>query len=192
VLASLCVLATAVSCSGKKGDTEDRRSVAASTSQQKEPGSSRAGGPAITDISDNPGFGSSTAVSPANETVKDLDAMISPVLKAYFGDARLVGQTVEPSTRADGEVVLESLQYSAKRWFGPEDAKPLHTAFHEAHFGLSPRIGSEPVKTNKYIMMSFFKTSRFKSYSLVIHMTIADQTIRVQSYRLGSKYDRLM
>lgn len=192
-LVSLCMLSAAVpGCSGKKEEARSPKAGPASPAQQAPSASTGSGQPPIMDISDNPNFRSAGAVSPANDTIKDLDAMIAPVLKTYFGDVRLVGQTVEPSTRPDGEVVLETLQYSAKRWFGPEDAKPLHTAFHDAGFGLSPRIGSEPLSTNKYLMMSFFKTSRLKSYSLVVHMTISSQTILVQSYRLGSKYDRLM
>jgi len=39
-------------------------------------------------------------------------------------------------------------------------------------------------------MMSFFSKSSLKSYSLVVHMTVPDQTILIQSFQLGSKYDQ--
>lgn len=189
----LCLLWTAgTSCSGKREEAQAEKLPPAGSALQTSTTSSRSGNPVIMDISDNQNFYSAKAVAPANETIKDLDSMIEPVLKIFFGDVRLVGQNIKPSARPDGEVILETLQYSAKRWFGPEDAKPLHTAFHDVGFGLSPRLGSEPTKTNKFIMMSFFKSSRLKSYSLVVHMTISDQTILIQSYQLGSKYDRLM
>ena len=193
MLISLCILSAATtSCSGKKEEAQTQNADPASPAQKKGTAVSPSSDPSVMDISDNVNFRSAKVVSPANETIEDLDHMIAPVLKGYFGDVRLVGQNIEPSARPDGEVILETLQYCAKRWFGPEDAKPLHTAFHDAGFGLSPRLGSEPTKTNKFLMMSFFKNSRLKNYSLVVHMTVSDQTILIQSYRLGSKYDRLM
>ncbi len=193
MLTSLCILAAVTTgCSGHREEAQAQKADPASPAQKKAAAEPASGDPSVMDISDNVNFRSASIVSPANETIEDLDRMIAPVLKKYFGDARLVGQNIEPSTRPDGEVILETLQYSAKRWFGPEDAKPLHTAFREALFRPSPRLGSEPTKSNKYLMMSFFNKSDLKSYSLVVHMTVPDQTILVQSYRLGSKYDRLM
>ena len=191
VLISLCLLSAATTgCSGKKEESPIQKDEPASPAQKEGKVAPASSDPAVTDISDNVNFRSAKVVSPANETIEDLDRLVAPVLKQYFGDVRLVGQTIEPSTRPDGDVILETLQYSAKRWFGPEDAKPLHTAFRDALFRPSPRLGSEPTKSNKYLMMSFFSKSSLKSYSLVVHMTVPDQTILIQSFQLGSKYDQ--
>ncbi|MCK7483733.1 MAG: hypothetical protein M0C28_47080 [Candidatus Moduliflexus flocculans] len=191
LLMFLCLLAAATTgCSGKKEEAQTRNTDPATPAPKTGTAVSTSVDPSVTDISDNMNFRSAKIVSPANETIEDLDRLVAPVLKQYFGDVRLVGQTIEPSTRPDGEVILETLQYSAKRWFGPEDAKPLHTAFRDALFRPSPRLGSEPTKSNKYLMMSFFSKSSLKSYSLVVHMTVPDQTILIQSFRLGSKYDQ--
>lgn len=140
----------------------------------------------------NMAFGSSLGLGAKAPEAKDLDSVISPVLKNLFGDAKIVAESSKSETRKDGEVVENCIAYVVKKKLFPKDGEALHAALHSAGFGLSPRLGRKPTIWSHGAMMSLFKRTSFRSYSLVIKVDIKKQQIVVESYRLGSKYDRLM
>lgn len=124
--------------------------------------------------------------------VKDLDGVIRPVLKKVFGDAKIISESHLPETKRDGEVVENHFVYFVKRIMAREDGSALHAAFRSASFTSSPRLGSKPTIWSGGAVMSLFKSTSQRSYSLVINIDTRKQEIVVESYRLGSKYDRLM
>ncbi len=140
----------------------------------------------------NSKFFVSNDISGKADQVRDLDSQIRPVLKRLFGDARLVSESNGPQTQRDGEVVENKFTYVVSKVLVRKDGKLLHTALHAAGFGLSPRLGSEPTTWSGGAMMSLFKSTSLRSYSLVVNIDIPKQQIVVESYQLGSKYDRLM
>lgn len=121
-----------------------------------------------------------------------MDGQIRPVLRKLFGDARLISESGAPETKIDGEVVENKFTYAVNKILVPKDGELLHAALHAAHFGLSPRLGSKSTIWSGGAAMSLFKTTSQRSYSLVINVDTRKQQIVVESYRLGSKYDRLM
>lgn len=142
--------------------------------------------------STNPAFLVSRDAGGRAPEVKDLDAEIRPVLKKVFGDANMVSESRAPETKRDGEVVENQFTYKVKKIMVRKDGKVLHTALRAVHFSGSPRLGSEPTTWSGGAVMSMFKSTNLRSYSLVINMDTRKQQIVVESYRLGSKYDRLM
>jgi hypothetical protein len=124
--------------------------------------------------------------------VKDLDSMVRPVLRKLFGDVRLVSESNAPQTKIDGEVVENRFTYVVSKPLVPKDGEPLHAALRAAHFSTSPRLGSKPTIWSGGATMSLFQSTSMRSYSLVINVDTRKQQIVVESYRLGSKYDRLM
>ena len=141
---------------------------------------------------DNPKFFASGDSSGKASEVRELDSQIRPVLRKLFGDARLVSESGAPETQRDGEVVENRFTYLVSKFLVPKDGEPLHAALRVAHFGASPRLGSKPTIWSGGAGMSLFKTTSMRSYSLVINVDTRKQQIIVESYRLGSKYDRLM
>jgi len=141
---------------------------------------------------DNRAFNSSRDIQGNAAEVRDLDAVIRPVLKRLFGDAKIIDESKSAQTQRDGEVLENRFTYIVNKGLVPKDGKPLHTALHAAGFGLSPRLGSEPTIWSRGATMSLFKSTSLRSYSLVINVDTIKQQIVVESYRLGSKYDRLM
>ncbi|MCX5701365.1 MAG: hypothetical protein NTW64_00050 [Candidatus Omnitrophica bacterium] len=146
----------------------------------------------MSSVAKNPRFLVTSSLAPVSSEVKDLDAAIRPVLKNIFGNAKIVSESKAPETKVDGEVVENRFIYVVNKVLVRQDGKALHTALHAAGFGLSPRLGSEPTTWTGGAMMSLFKSTSARSYSLVINMDTKKQQIVVESYRLGSKYDRLM
>jgi len=146
----------------------------------------------MSSVAKNPRFLVASSLAPASSEVKDLDAAIRPVLKNIFGNAKIVSESKTPETQRDGEVVENRFIYVVNKVLVRQDGKALHTALHAAGFGLSPRLGSEPTTWTGGAIMSLFKSTSARSYSLVINMDTKKQQIVVESYRLGSKYDRLM
>lgn len=140
----------------------------------------------------NPVFKSSKDIEGRAAEVKDLDSVIRPVLKKLFGDARVIAESKSAETQRDGEVLENKFTYVVSKLLVREDGKKLHTALHSAGFGLSPRLGSEPTTWSGGAIMSLFRRTSLRSYSLVIKMDTRKQQIVVESYRLGSRYDRLM
>lgn len=143
-------------------------------------------------VRDNPKFFASGDVSGKAPEVRDLDSQIRPVLRKLFGDVRLVSESGAPETQRDGEVVENRFTYIVSKFLVPKDGEPLHAALRAANFGASPRLGSKPTIWSGGAGMSLFKTTSMRPYSLVINMDTKKQQIVVESYRLGSKYDRLM
>jgi hypothetical protein len=141
---------------------------------------------------DNSKFFASKDSSGKAPEVRDLDSQIKPVLRKLFGDVRLISESGAPETKIDGEVVENKFTYIVSKALVPKDGEPLHAALRTAHFGASPRLGSKPTIWSGGATMSLFKTTSQRSYSLVINVDIRKQQIVVESYRLGSKYDRLM
>jgi hypothetical protein len=79
-----------------------------------------------------------------------------------------------------------------KQLLTPQDGTPLHSAFLSAGFSTSPRLGSKPTIWSHGATMSLFETTSKRGYSFVINIDTDKQQIVVESYKLGSKYDRLM
>lgn len=143
-------------------------------------------------ISDNPAFFSASKRTLSDDTAKDIDSIVVPVLKKVFGDAKLVAESKTAETKKDGEVVENRITYVVKQILTPQDGTPLHAAFLTAGFSTSPRLGSKPTIWSGGAVMSLFETTQKRTYSLVIKIDTKKQQIVVESYKLGSKYDRLM
>ena len=135
------------------------------------------------------GFADSGAKAPA---AQDLDSAIRPVLKKVFGDAKIIAESKSPETQRDGEVVENRITYKVRQFMIPKDGETLHAALLAVHFGTSPRLGSKPTIWSGGAAMSLFKSTSQRSYSLVFNVDTRKQQIVVESYQLGSKYDRLM
>ena len=143
-------------------------------------------------VAGNTAFNSSRGVEGKAAEVRDLDAVIRPVLKKLFGDIKMVSESTKPETKIDGEVVENQFTYVVKKYLVPKDGVALHSALYAVHFSPSPRLGSKPTIWSGGAGMSFFKSTNMRSYSLVFNVDTRKQKIVVESYRLGSKYDRLM
>jgi len=124
--------------------------------------------------------------------VDDINSRITPVLNKVFGGARIIAQSSSSETKIDGEVVENRITYKVNKNLIPEDGNALHAAFREAGFSRSPRLGAKPTIWSGGAAMSFFESTSQRSYSFVINIDTRKQQIVVESYRLGSKYDRLM
>jgi len=149
-------------------------------------------GAGIGSVSDNPGFFLAKNTTSGTPTSKDIDSIIRPVLVRVFKDARLVLARGPEAPRWDGEVVEDRLVYSVKTVLIEGDGDRLHGAFRAAGFPSSPRLGSKPQHGRKNVTMSLFRSTSLRGYSFVINVDMAKQQIEVESYRLGSHYDRLM
>ncbi len=192
IVVSVCVAAGAVigGCGKREGDEPTKyasQEGLAKLTQQAQEKAGRSGQDAS-----GGAFLASRGLSPKDPTAQDLDRVISPVLKSVFGDVKLVYESSGPETRKDGEVIENSLTYVAKRLLKAQDGEALHAALRAAHFGTSPRLGSKPTIIRTFATMSLFKTTPRRTYSLVFTIDAKKQQIVVQSYQLGSKYDRLM
>jgi hypothetical protein len=199
ILVSVCLITTFYSGCGKKEGDEptknaDQSELAKMQQQQNQLSKKTSSQHQTTtkDISDNPAFYIAGNKAGANDTTKNLDSVISPVLKKVFGDAKLIAESKSAETKLDGEVVENSITYVVKRLLVPEDGKDLHTALHNSGFGLSPRLGAQPTIWREGAIMSLFKNTPKGSYSLVVKIDTKKQQIVVESYRLGSRHDRIM
>lgn len=147
----------------------------------------------MTDISDNPGFFTVQDKTPAPGVPQDIDKLIRPVLKRLFKNAKLVEDIGEQPPALDGEVEENKLVYVVRLLLTEAEADQLHTELHDKmKWPASPRLGRKPTHGRKQAVMSLFKSTRLRGYSLVIEVNYETQRITVTSYRLGSKYDRLM
>ena len=141
----------------------------------------------ITHISDNPNYFKVQDNAPVSEQSKGLDAVIRPVLVKLFGGAKLVSENEPETEKRFVDDVINRTIYVVRRLMADEDVDDLHAAFVADNFGLSPRLGARP----QGCMMSLFKYANKVQYSLTITMDLQKQTIKVESHKLGSKYDRL-
>ncbi len=147
--------------------------------------------PTIGSISDNPAFSSESGRTLSNDISKDIDGIIMPVLKKAFGNAKIIAESKAPETKIDGEVVENRITYVVKQLLTPQDGTPLHAAFTAAGFKTSPRLGRKPTIWSHGATMSLFRSTSKKGYSFVINIDSDKQQIVVESYKLGSKYDRM-
>ncbi len=186
----ICIIAMTLSGCGKKDNFEPTRyqsqeGLARMTQEQSDKMAKK-----VTPTS--PRFLAAANIALVSEEVKDLDAVIKPVLKKLFGDAKIISESKAPETQRDGEVVENRFTYMVGQILNSQNGVALHSALHAAGFGLSPRLGSKPTTWSGGVTMSLFKTTSRRSYSLVINVDTKKQQIVVESYKLGSKYDRLM
>ena len=150
--------------------------------------------PAIINISDNPAFFSATAISSKAAEVKDLDKLFRPVLTKLFGEVKLIEESLSSEKRLDGEVIENRMAYVVRLILTPQEGDNLHSSLKKAGFVSSPRLGSKPThyKSKSIVAMSLMKTTSLRGYSLVIKVDADKQRIEIESYKLGSKYDRMM
>jgi len=88
--------------------------------------------------------------------------------------------------------VIDSVTYVVRKLFTRDDMVDLHSdLISSTGFSTSPRYGAKP-QGRSVIIMSIFKSTPKGSYSLGIIARTAEQTILIESHKLGSKYDRLM
>ena len=215
----LCVGVMAVGCSDKKSEakiTSSKTKKTATTSKQSsktlpsnfDPASAdfeptrfaantassgmfaQAG---MTDISDNPAFFTAPNKTPGAGVPQNLDGLIRPVLKRLFKDAKLVEDIGEQPPRIDGEVEENRLIYVVRLLLDPSEGDRLHAELHDKEkWPASPRLGLKPQHSRTQVFMALFKSTSLRGYSLMINVDHGKQRIEVISYRLGSKYDRLM
>ncbi|MDD2866709.1 MAG: hypothetical protein PHO59_05230 [Candidatus Omnitrophica bacterium] len=196
VFLSACVAAGVLcgGCGKREGDEPTKytsqEGLARLTKQAQETSGRRSQATGGTSV--NPAFLVSSGLSAKDPTAQDLDRVVRPVLKSVFGDAKLIAESSGPETRKDGEVIENRLTYAVKRVLAGKDGEALHAALRAAHFSTSPRLGSKPTIIKTFATMSFFKTTSRRSYSLVFNIDAKKQQLVVESYQLGSKYDRLM
>jgi len=143
-------------------------------------------------VADNPGFYSSRDAQGKVTEVRELDGALRPVLKIFFGDAKIISESDKPDIRPDAEVIENKFIYSVKKRMTMNDGFALHAALCAVHFSTSPRLGSKPSEWSGNVTMSLFTSTSRRPYSLVINVDTNKQQITVESYKLGSKYDRLM
>jgi hypothetical protein len=129
---------------------------------------------------------------PGSDVAKDIDNAVMPVLKKLFGDTRIIAESKSPETKADGEVMENRIIYKVKKALTVADGYALHSELRSTGFASSPRLGSKPSEWRGNVAMSLFRTTSLRAYSLVINVDTVKQQITVESYKTGSKYDRLM
>ena len=178
-------------CGKKEGD-EPTKYMSQAGLEKLTKQAAQKSGKGMGSFADNPRFLSFQDKPSSSDAVKDLDSVIRPVLVQLFGAAKLIEANDKPITKIDKEVVLNSIKYVVRRRLVGSAGNELHAALLKAHFSTSPRLGSKPTITDKWALMSLFKSTSRGSYSLEIRIDVANQTIKVESYQLGSKYDRLM
>lgn len=193
-LFQFCFLITIVifltSCDNKEGDEPTKYISQSGLENLTREAANNAAKQSI--VQKNSSFFAAKEIKDKASEVKDLDSRIRPVLEKLFGDVRLVSESDVPETKKDGEIVENRFVYIVSKSLVPKDGAPLHAALHSVGFGLSPRLGAKPTIWTGGAVMSLFKSTSLRSYSLVINIDTKKQQIVVESYRLGSKYDRLM
>lgn len=143
-------------------------------------------------VSDNPGFLVAKDIIPNNPAAKDIDSILRPVLVKLFKEAKLVSATGPETPKRDKEVVEDRLVYSVKRMLLEKDGDNLHRAFRSSGFVASPRLGRKPTHSRGNVYMSLMRSTSHRGYSFVIVVDTTKQQIEIESYKLGSKYDRMM
>lgn len=205
LLCAVIVTVTVVGCSSKKQKKEtggDANQQSVEPSKEPTFGAARSDKPApkglfpvegMTDISDNPGYFTAKDIPPTADAVRDLDGIIRPILTKLFGAAKFVAEGGLDPNRPGGDVLLNSMIYIVRRTLTQEEGDTLHKTLTSNGFSTSPRYGSKPVhiRLGGIVMMSLFTHVNMRAYSLGIRIDLNKQTIRVESYQLGSKYDRL-
>ncbi len=202
--ALFCVIAVALcpglaGCSKKDGEPSGQ-SAEPTAAPQEQPATEPARLPSpdetsatngMTSISDNLKFFSAAEIAPTTPATKDLDSVIRPVLTELFGGAKLVVETGREGDDPLRKDTLNTMTYVVRRLLDTPAGDELHAALKAARFSVSPRYGAKPVHGRTTVLMSFFKTTAVGRYSLGIRLDLIQQTIHVENFELGSKYDRL-
>jgi hypothetical protein len=108
-----------------------------------------------------------------------------------FKEAKLISAKGPEAPKRDGEVIEDRLIYSVKPLLTESDGDELHDAFHAVGFVDSPRLGRRPTHSRGNVYMSLMKSTSQRGYSFVIIVYTDKQQIEIESYKLGSKYDRM-
>jgi hypothetical protein len=191
LLIVVCLVAIFYSGCSKKDDDEPTKNADQSQSAKMSEKTAAQHKPAAGNISDNPAFSSTSGTALSNDVAKDIDSIIMPVLKKTFGNVKIIAESKAPEIKIDGEVVENRITYVVKQLLTPQDGTPLHSAFTAAGFKTSPRLGRKPTIWSHGATMSLFKSTSKRGYSLVINVDTDKQQIVVESYKLGSKSDRM-
>jgi hypothetical protein len=144
----------------------------------------------MTNISDNPRFFTAAEITPASDPTGDLDSVIRPVLIELFGGAKLTAETPGNAANTSREDLLHSMTYVVRRLLDVPAGDELHAALCAVRFSPSPRYGSSPQHGRNKVLMSFFKITAKRRYSLGISLDLVEQTIHIESFALDSEYDR--
>lgn len=140
---------------------------------------------------DNPKFLAAKNIKLKSAGAKDLDALLRPALKKLFKDVKIVSEGEMP---VHGEDIIYTYKYVTKARITKEDGVPLHNMLSgEYRFSPSVRLGTKPTITSKWMAMSFTRnTGSGTNYSISLYIDLVNQVIRVDSYQLNTKYDRMM
>jgi hypothetical protein len=145
----------------------------------------------MTSISDNPAFFTVEEITPASDNTRNLDRLFRPVLNDLFEGVKLVAETGRETDNPLRKEVLGTMTYVVRRLLASADADELHAKLLAAGFHATPRYGARPVHGRAFVLMSLSKSTSMGSYSLGIRLDLSQQTIQVESFELGSRYDRL-
>jgi hypothetical protein len=183
---------TGTACSKKEGDEPTKYRSQAGLEQLTQQAAQKSKEVALKFGQINSRFSFVKNLAPIASTAKDIDSIIRPVLAKQFTGARLVSATGPEAPQRDGEVVEDRLIYSVRMTLTEGEGDALHSAFRDIGFVSSPRLGSKPTHSKGNVYMSLMRSTSQRGYSFVITVDTGKQQIEVESYRLGSKYDRLM
>ncbi len=142
-------------------------------------------------ISDNRDFFSKKEIIPKTPAAKDLDSVIKPILKNLFDDARIVTVNLDLRNPTPEDTVLDSLHYSVRRLLDIPAGDELYKELLANKFSPSPRLGSKPQHGKTCVYISVFKRTSKGQYSLIFILDTLKQSITVESFKLGTKYDQL-
>jgi hypothetical protein len=185
-------------CSGKKKQAASQAGSPSKTNSAKPADKSSTAKKfpveGMTNISDNPGFFKAENKAAATEATARLDRVLRAKFKKVFSDVKLISDTGPDPDRPGKADVLNCLTYVPRRLMDHKDADDLHTMLTtetDPHFSTSPRYGSKPVHGGVFVMMSLTTVIDSVPYSLGIRMDLENQIIGVDSFQVGTKYDRL-
>jgi hypothetical protein len=125
------------------------------------------------------------------EVIRDIDGLFRPVFNKLFGNASIASQTNKAQTRVGGEVLENVITYTVGRKITTADGFALHSELRNTGFAASPRVGSKPVEYRGTVVMSLMRSTSRRGYSFVINVDTTKQQIVVESWKLGSRSDRM-
>lgn len=141
---------------------------------------------------DNPKFITARNIQLKSDAAKALDALLRPALKKLFKDVKIISEGEMPKYR---EGIIDTYKYVTKARITEQDGVPLHSLLSSSEYKFTPsvRLGTKPTVTSKWMAMSFTRyTGSGTNYSIALYIDLVEQVIRVESYELGSRYDRMM
>ena len=125
-------------------------------------------------------------IRPESSALESLDSVIRPVLAKQFGAAKIIEQNNEPVTDRTGETVLNSMKYVVRDTITASNSREFHAALTEAGFKPSIRLGRKPTVATSWAAMSFLKKVEKTYYSITIRLDFKEQTIKANSYKIGT------